>query len=371
LETQSWKNHPSRLDKRGIPHLPHLKWGGQRVVDFNFVHIIKMKKYKKLFGRFPQIVYICIMKQKPVQGIYCIENIINNKKYIGSSKSCWRRVKEHFTDLRGNKHKCVYLQNAFNKYGEDKFIFSIVEVVEDLSILIPREDYWTLFHDTLNRDKGYNTRLPSKNSSMKHLKSMKIGTEGMLLRLGPPNLKKISTEEWIQRRIEDPNFTIDDLPKVYIDKESINESLRKQVYRIDPITFQVLETIPSLSQVSKIYAVPDTRISLVLKHNGSKPFKFYKIKGHIFLREEDYTIPLLRVKPIIIKEPISYCDRDLGRKEIVLIKNDEIISFPSRTLAAKFLEVKKSRVYELIKGVRNKGNGQLQKIDNIKGWKIK
>lgn len=311
------------------------------------------------------------MKQKPIQGIYCIENTVNNKKYIGSSKSCWRRVKEHFTHLRGNKHRCVYLQNAFNKYGEDKFIFSIVEIVEDLSILIPREDHWTLFYDTLNRNKGYNTRLPSKNSSMEHLKSMKIGTEGMLLRLGPPNLKKISREDWIQRRTEDPNFTVNDLSKIYIDKDKLSESLKKKVYRIDSISFQILEILPSLSEVGKRFSIGSESLRLALKHNGSKPSKFFVRKDNVFIKEKDYSLPLLTIKDIKEKIIMPYSERNLNRKVISLIKDGEIKEFLSRSDAAKFLEVADSKLFSLIKGFRNKGKGIIKPIYSIKGWKIK
>lgn len=50
-------------------------------------------------------------------GIYCIENIINGKKYIGQSINLKDRLYGHKTKLKHNKHKNRHLQFAVNKYG--------------------------------------------------------------------------------------------------------------------------------------------------------------------------------------------------------------------------------------------------------------
>lgn len=77
-----------------------------------------------------------------MKGIYSITNKLNSHRYIGSSINVSRRKKEHFTLLKTNKHHSQYLQNAWNKYGEDMFIFSILENVEDNNLLIPKEQWW-------------------------------------------------------------------------------------------------------------------------------------------------------------------------------------------------------------------------------------
>ena len=64
-------------------------------------------------------------------GIYQIKNLVNGKIYIGSSVDLKRRRKHHFVDLRRNVHHCKYLQRAWNKYGETKFKFEILEIVEE------------------------------------------------------------------------------------------------------------------------------------------------------------------------------------------------------------------------------------------------
>lgn len=88
-------------------------------------------------------------------GIYCIENIINNKKYIGQSIHIHRRWSEHKSELNNNFHSNDYLQKAWNKYGADNFKFYIIELC-DINELDAREDYYILLYNTINDDYGYN-----------------------------------------------------------------------------------------------------------------------------------------------------------------------------------------------------------------------
>jgi len=65
-------------------------------------------------------------EQRNSCGVYKIINTVNNKCYIGSSINMRKRKSQHQLRLRSNKHGNVYLQNAWNKYGEDKFVFEIL-----------------------------------------------------------------------------------------------------------------------------------------------------------------------------------------------------------------------------------------------------
>lgn len=75
-------------------------------------------------------------------GIYCIENTINGKKYIGSSIHVYKRRNRHFSQLKNNKHKNTKLQMSYNKHGKDVFIFHVLEFVDDKTKLIEREQYY-------------------------------------------------------------------------------------------------------------------------------------------------------------------------------------------------------------------------------------
>lgn len=88
-------------------------------------------------------------------GIYCIENTVNNKKYIGLSRNIEQRWNEHRSKLRRGKHGNVYLQRAWNNYGENAFKFYIIEVC-DSDMLSEREAYYIDKEHTLSHECGYN-----------------------------------------------------------------------------------------------------------------------------------------------------------------------------------------------------------------------
>lgn len=76
-----------------------------------------------------------------VSGIYQIRNISNNHTYVGSAVDIKQRWYEHVSHLRTHKHHSIYLQRAWNKYGEDSFEFSIIEICSK-PMLISREQYY-------------------------------------------------------------------------------------------------------------------------------------------------------------------------------------------------------------------------------------
>ena len=86
-------------------------------------------------------------------GIYKIKNLFNGKVYIGQSVDIEKRWGVHKTELKNNYHCNVHLQNAWNKYGEGNFEFSIVEEC-DADQLNQREIYWISKFNSY--ENGYN-----------------------------------------------------------------------------------------------------------------------------------------------------------------------------------------------------------------------
>lgn len=94
-------------------------------------------------------------------GIYCIENLINGKKYIGRSVNIEKRFATHKCLLQKHKyHKGCnrYLWNAVQKYGLSNFKFYVLEDIlsEDKNILYEKELLWMDRYSSWDRTFGYN-----------------------------------------------------------------------------------------------------------------------------------------------------------------------------------------------------------------------
>lgn len=95
-----------------------------------------------------------ILKRQPC--IYRITNIVNKKIYVGQTNRNFKeRKKNHISKLRRNVHDNAHLQGAWNKYGEENFIFSVLVYCKTEHLDSFECEFIKIF-DTLNRRKGYN-----------------------------------------------------------------------------------------------------------------------------------------------------------------------------------------------------------------------
>ena len=90
--------------------------------------------------------------------IYFIINKVNNKRYVGQTTNYSRRRSEHLLKLREGKHPNIKLQNAWDKYGENKFVIEKI-TYENLTKeeLDDMEKYYIQYYDSKNN--GYNMTL--------------------------------------------------------------------------------------------------------------------------------------------------------------------------------------------------------------------
>jgi group I intron endonuclease len=72
--------------------------------------------------------------------IYRITNMANGKYYIGSSDSFERRVWQHKYALKRGEHKNPRLQAAWAKYGEEMFVFEVLEQLPEGADVLQAED---------------------------------------------------------------------------------------------------------------------------------------------------------------------------------------------------------------------------------------
>lgn len=116
------------------------------------------------------------------RGIYKIINVINNKFYVGSAVDLKRRKTRHFSELRTGKHNNRHLQAAWVKYGEQAFVFVVVEEFPDDVDLLAAENVWLKEH--VGKDYCYNLGVDATAPTL-----------GMSGELSPTWGRKRTTEE--------------------------------------------------------------------------------------------------------------------------------------------------------------------------------
>lgn len=118
-------------------------------------------------------------------GIYQIRNIVNGKCYIGSAVDLKKRWLGHLNDLCHRRHHSRHLQNAFDKYGEEIFVFEVLEEVEPENLLMHEQFYL----DTQNSE--YNIA-PTAGSPLGILRSVETRGKMSMAKTGErhPNYGK-------------------------------------------------------------------------------------------------------------------------------------------------------------------------------------
>jgi group I intron endonuclease len=104
-----------------------------------------------------------------ISGIYQILCIPTCKVYIGSAANINLRWNGHKNHLIRRTHHSKYLQSAWQKYGSDQFVFSVLEFT-DKAQLIEREQYYFDLVKPYERHNGYNV-LSNARSSIGRLTS--------------------------------------------------------------------------------------------------------------------------------------------------------------------------------------------------------
>lgn len=103
-----------------------------------------------------------------IHAIYKITNLVNNKCYIGSAVDVVTRLAVHKSGLKYHKQPNAHLQSAYDKYGNDNFSFDILEVVNDKTQLLKREQIWINYFKSYEPEFGYNKRkIPNSNLGIK------------------------------------------------------------------------------------------------------------------------------------------------------------------------------------------------------------
>lgn len=147
-------------------------------------------------------------------GIYAISSP-SGKTYVGMTADSFNnRWKAHIKNLKGNRHCCAGLQNAFNKHGLDNLTFTIVFKMAKNSgaekdcynfLLLKEQEVWDAFKKDgvklLNaRPTGTGSVFQSEDTRKKISESLKANIDGRYLDL-------IAREDEIIELISDPSLS--------------------------------------------------------------------------------------------------------------------------------------------------------------------
>jgi len=121
------------------------------------------------------------------------------------------RFRVHEQKLLAGTHHSAHLQNAWKKYGPEKFEFSIVEIVDAQEQLTKREQYWIDKFDTYHN--GFN-RCPSAEGTLgttrtaETLAKMSLSQRRINMQGGQPQCKLTPVQvREIKQLIVDGEFT--------------------------------------------------------------------------------------------------------------------------------------------------------------------
>ena len=142
---------------------------------------------------------------KRIAGIYEILNTINNKRYIGHSKSILKRWEGHLYHLRRGDSLHTHLQSSWNIYGENSFKFSILEI---LPTNLTKQEYERVETTWIEKYKElFNYCLTNKNMV---LNIYNCEAQNYLLhfitRHSKPIIKNVIDQKSLEFNIEEDDF---------------------------------------------------------------------------------------------------------------------------------------------------------------------
>jgi group I intron endonuclease len=195
--------------------------------------------------------------------IYKLE-IIGTKYFLyGSTINYKKRISRYKNNLINNKYKNDLLQRVYNKYGEDKLLFTIVQqdIPEDILLFV--EDIWigTFCSHADCKCGGMNMRNASKpyfsqevKDKISKLKKGKKFTEKHKLNMS------ISQKGIPKPQSEENRY------KSKLRVLEVGKKLRKKVKQIDIETGNVINIFESISEAGRILNISRQAIGLCCRN---------------------------------------------------------------------------------------------------------
>ena len=118
--------------------------------------------------------------------------MFDDKIYIGSAHYIKARFSWHHRALENGSHHSILLQRAYDKYGDDSFVFFRIELTDNL---LEREQYWMDRFCSYHPDSGYNlyskAGSPAKSKHTEETKA-KISASGKGRKMSQETLANMS-----------------------------------------------------------------------------------------------------------------------------------------------------------------------------------
>lgn len=211
-------------------------------------------------------------------GVYELFNSTNHRRYIGSSFDVLKRWKNHTYKLRKNKHPNAYLQADWNKCGEDKFVFAMIETCQRHELLDKEQEALSIYYDKQNM--CYNIRETAySNKGFKHSSQTKAKMSQARKGMVPSNecinasIVKLKGKTWDE---------IHGVEKAKLMRENMSSKTKERL--INETTNQsdrlknVWKTEGHRERMSNIHK---TRFEQGYKHHLSKRIAQMTLEGHV------------------------------------------------------------------------------------------
>lgn len=224
--------------------------------------------------------------------VYKIINLVDGKFYIGSAMNFDNRIRTHLRELRNNIHINTHLQNAYNKYGKDSFIFHILEICTPDRLFEIEQYYLDALNPHYNVSKSSYCPMKGRKHSQETLdkfKEREPWNKG-IPRTDEEKFKMSETRKLMyskmtkQEKLDIAAHLLEYSGKAFLGKHHTEENkknlreLRKSKKRI--ICINTGEIFEAQIDIQRKYGLRQGHISEVL--NGKRK----SVKGFIFKYEE-------------------------------------------------------------------------------------
>lgn len=293
-------------------------------------------------------------------GVYSIKNVINNKEYIGSSKNLYNRLHEHLNNLKYNKGHNSHLQNAWNKYGENNFVYKIISFC-DIQEQFDKEQYYL---DLYNPEYNFaakviaftNRTVPEeerkrisetlkrryKNKEIKVQRSLHMSKNCYIYNVN--NLKLVGESDCLELAMKMIGRSSSRTYKEAISRLFLNKyiiSINKFELKIDLINY-IYKNFFKLFNAKKIYLITEKENGELIYHKNKKNCAIFNnvsipcIDKHLLASIENPFLPKknnnkvyfsnifypIKGKAVPIEKSLELLESNIGKK--LFIENPEI-----------------------------------------------